>query len=553
MELQQTFPDLEVTHLSKIGSGHCPMLLKCDIESTPIKKSFRFLNFWVKHASFKDVVRENWNADFSANPFVIFNYKLKTLKKALSTWSRATFEDVFQKIASLEEVVLVHERKFEAYPTQMNRERLQKFKDGDRNKKFFHAQVNGRRKRLKLKRIKNSLGNWIEEDELIAKESVNFYKEQFCESVVPTAIDILNHVHCLVDMDQNENLMSMPTREEVKLAVFGLNRDSAGGPYGFTGAFYHTCWEIIEEDVFAMVMAFFCGQQLPKCVTHTNLVLLPKKKEVNTFADMRPISLSNFVNKIFSRMIHDRLVGLLPELISEEQAGFVKGRSIVENLPSVQDEASSIPAYHVLDTRFEGELAKNIDKDYIVDADFEKIKSNEKVNWKGGKLWADQTEEDSKEGEIPYEIQSGTGQGGIVDVAANSKLKGSAKVSKKQLTNPQVQAMTDIIVPLNPVQLQNKNNDGEQAMTTTQENTGVVATEGAKKLEVLADHANKDLDEDSTPQNFLNVARQGDLSPRHIEKVKSVAKGRKKQIKKTSTVLTGGEQTRRTLTESQNQ
>ncbi|XP_075079960.1 uncharacterized protein LOC107788444 [Nicotiana tabacum] len=78
-----------------------------------------------KHESFKDLVKENWNADFSANHFCIFNYKLKKLKKALSTWSRATYGDIFQKIASLEEVVLVHERNFEVNPTQMNRQRLQ--------------------------------------------------------------------------------------------------------------------------------------------------------------------------------------------------------------------------------------------------------------------------------------------------------------------------------------------------------------------------------------------------------------------------------------------
>ncbi|XP_009769215.2 uncharacterized protein [Nicotiana sylvestris] len=119
--------------------------------------------------------------------------ELKNLKKALSTWSRATYGDIFQKIASLEEVVLVHERQFEVNPTQMNRQRLQQvqaemikylaleeafwrqkasmlwFKVGDRNTKFFHAQVNGRRKRLKLSRIQNSLGNWIEEDYLIAE------------------------------------------------------------------------------------------------------------------------------------------------------------------------------------------------------------------------------------------------------------------------------------------------------------------------------------------------------------------------------------------------
>ncbi|XP_075092290.1 uncharacterized protein LOC142172544 [Nicotiana tabacum] len=68
-ELQHTFLGLEITHLSKIGSDHCPMQMKCDIETPPIKKSFRFLNFWTKHDTFKDVVKENWNADFSANPF----------------------------------------------------------------------------------------------------------------------------------------------------------------------------------------------------------------------------------------------------------------------------------------------------------------------------------------------------------------------------------------------------------------------------------------------------------------------------------------------------
>uniref|UniRef100_A0A1U7V1B1 Uncharacterized protein LOC104212570 n=1 Tax=Nicotiana sylvestris TaxID=4096 RepID=A0A1U7V1B1_NICSY len=205
------------------------------------------------------------------------------------------------------------------------------FKDGDRNTKFFHAQVNGRRKRLKLSRIQNSLGNWIEEDHLIAEEAVKFYKDQFTKSAVPNAFDILNHVPSMVDSDQHERLMALPSNEEVKRAVMGLNGDSAGGPDDFTGAFYQTCWETIEEDVVGMVRAFFCGQQLPKSVTHTNLVLLPKKKEVMTFADMRPIGLSNFVNKIFSRVIHERLIEFLPNLISQEQTGFVRGRSIVEN------------------------------------------------------------------------------------------------------------------------------------------------------------------------------------------------------------------------------
>ncbi|XP_070042161.1 uncharacterized protein [Nicotiana tomentosiformis] len=131
------FKGIEVTHLSKIGSDHSPMQLKCDIK----------------------------------------------------------------KIESLEEVVLVHEAQFEVTPTKLNRERLHKvqadlirflaleekywkqksgmawFKHGDRNTKVFHTQIKGRRKRIYLKRIQNNQGMWIEEDEEIAVEAVNFYKE----------------------------------------------------------------------------------------------------------------------------------------------------------------------------------------------------------------------------------------------------------------------------------------------------------------------------------------------------------------------------------------
>ncbi|XP_016445459.1 uncharacterized protein LOC107770638 [Nicotiana tabacum] len=77
VQFQQTFPGIEVQHLSKTGSDHSPMFLKCDIETLPVKKPFKFLNFWVEHATFKDVVKENWTADFSANPYILFNHKLK--------------------------------------------------------------------------------------------------------------------------------------------------------------------------------------------------------------------------------------------------------------------------------------------------------------------------------------------------------------------------------------------------------------------------------------------------------------------------------------------
>ncbi|KAG5609379.1 hypothetical protein H5410_020660 [Solanum commersonii] len=66
--------------------------------------------------------------------------------------------------------------------------------------------------------------------------------------------------------------------------------------------------------------------------THTNLILCPKKIIVNNFSNLRPILLSNFMIKVFARIIHERLkTVLMSKIISLEQVGFVQERSITKN------------------------------------------------------------------------------------------------------------------------------------------------------------------------------------------------------------------------------
>lgn len=56
---------------------------------------------------------------------------------------------------------------------------LEWFKDGERNTKFFHAVVKGRRSRLKITRIQNDEGEWMENQADIAEEAVSFFQRQF--------------------------------------------------------------------------------------------------------------------------------------------------------------------------------------------------------------------------------------------------------------------------------------------------------------------------------------------------------------------------------------
>lgn len=97
--------------------------------------------------------------------------------KTSSQWSKEKFKNIFQEITKLEEVIKVIEMQFEVDPTARNREKLHEaqarlnkylhrkekiwrqkasmewFIDGERNKKFFHSIVKGRRSRLSVNKI----------------------------------------------------------------------------------------------------------------------------------------------------------------------------------------------------------------------------------------------------------------------------------------------------------------------------------------------------------------------------------------------------------------
>jgi hypothetical protein len=57
-------------------------------------------------------------------------------------------------------------------------------------------------------------------------------------------------------------------------------------------------------------------------------VLIPKVQDADTISQFRPIAMANFKFKIISKILADRLATVLPNIISCEQRGFIKGRQI---------------------------------------------------------------------------------------------------------------------------------------------------------------------------------------------------------------------------------
>lgn len=81
-----------------------------------------------------------------------------------------------------------------------------------------------------------------------------------------------------------------------------------------------------------MVQRFMEEGCLDERMNVTNLCLITKKHKPEKLVDFRPISLCNTVYKIISKVLSKRLKRILPGIISETQAAFVKGRLITDNI-----------------------------------------------------------------------------------------------------------------------------------------------------------------------------------------------------------------------------
>jgi len=143
-------------------------------------KPLKFLNFWTKHQQFKGLIEENWKVEFLGYLFLIFQAKIKKIKEVLKKWSKEAFGDIFCQIDTLEDVIKTQEAQLVISPSERNMLSLKKaeaelrkywhfeeeywkqkagmrwVKDEDKNTKFFHNYVKGRRKRLRIHDIQTT-------------------------------------------------------------------------------------------------------------------------------------------------------------------------------------------------------------------------------------------------------------------------------------------------------------------------------------------------------------------------------------------------------------
>ena len=121
-------------------------------------------------------------------------------------------------------------------------------------------------------------------------------------------------------------------KEEILLAVRELEGDKAPGLDGFSMAFFHHCWRVMERDVLTVFEEFYQHSKFEKSLNATFIALIPKKNDTSNFQDFRPISLVGSLYKILSKVLANRLKVVLDQPISESQNSFVGGKQILNSV-----------------------------------------------------------------------------------------------------------------------------------------------------------------------------------------------------------------------------
>ncbi|KAK8617481.1 hypothetical protein V6N13_080397 [Hibiscus sabdariffa] len=319
----------------EIASDHSPIILLTSGVMKKIRPDFKFESKWLVEEECSKVVKEEWKSNGNGTCKGSFRIKLRRTTVKLRNWNREKFgknrdsaNDVMNKIKQLQD-----------------------------------EQLNAEEKQIKKQDV-----DWLEDNKDIAKLFQEHFQGVYSKNPSNNLDTTLDFIPNVISNEMNEQLSKEVSREEVKNVVFSMGALKAPGHDGFSGIFYHSFWDLINEDLFLLVESFFKNGTLEPRINRTNIVLIPKNKNPTEVQHYRPISLCNFSLKVITKIMASRLKPLLPSIIPYSQSAFVHGRLIQDNIIVCHE------AFHAIKRR-----KKTNDPVMAIKIDMEK--AYDKVDW----------------------------------------------------------------------------------------------------------------------------------------------------------------------------
>nr|GEZ41484.1 hypothetical protein [Tanacetum cinerariifolium] len=296
-------------------------------------KPLKFHNYLTSKDGFIPVVKRVWNNKVDGFSMFSLVSKLKMLKKPLRKFSFEQgnlFDNVKFLKANLAYVQAAinadpHNntlredelRVLKAYRAALKDEesflrqksKVEWLNAGDRNSKYFHNVLKGKRNRNIISYVEDMDGNPFYGSS-VGDQFIRHFMNVLgkCSKVSPIYDPSYLFLKKLSDADALFMVRSI-SDEEIKSALVDIDGNKAPGP---------------DE--------FFANGKLLKEVNATVISLVPKVASPSKVSEFRPIACRNVVYKIISKIICNKIKGVLGSLVSENQIAFIPSRQISDNI-----------------------------------------------------------------------------------------------------------------------------------------------------------------------------------------------------------------------------
>jgi hypothetical protein len=135
-----------------------------------------------------------------------------------------------------------------------------------------------------------------------------------------------------VSADTNEGLICSLSVEEVVKAIRALPKGKAPGHDGIPMEFFQECEKEIAPDLHQAFTAMLNEGETSAFINKGIITLIPKSGDHARLNNWRPITLLRSIYKILAKLLTGRLQAILPNIIRQNQTGFMEGRSILDNI-----------------------------------------------------------------------------------------------------------------------------------------------------------------------------------------------------------------------------
>jgi exonuclease III len=224
------------------------------------------------------------------------------------------------------------------------RSKVQWHEEGHKASKMFLNLEKARGESKTIRKLNTGNNCLVTDMKEILKEEENFYHKLY-----KSKKDQLNHHQRIIEEEiwgiegkkittDPEDLTKKIEENELWKVIEESPLNKSPGTDGLTTEFYRDFWPILKTFLINSLNTGLQRGKLNISQRRGIISLIPKpQKDLDLLKNWRPITLLNQDYKYLTKILANRLEKTLPDIISTDQSGFVKGRYIGCNIQRIQN------------------------------------------------------------------------------------------------------------------------------------------------------------------------------------------------------------------------